>query len=66
MDLSIRLITPEVMREFGADAYDRGVPIDGHGMNPGAHAIKDWQLGWMWREREVLAEQQRQQVREAA
>lgn len=58
MDHSIRLVTPELMREIGAEDYDRGVPIDGHGMNPGAHAIVDWQRGWLWREREALAEQQ--------
>lgn len=58
MDISIRLITPEVMRELGAGDYDRGVPITGHNMNPGSHAIKDWEMGWLGREREVLAEQQ--------
>lgn len=55
MDLSIRLITPEIMREFGAHDYDRGVPFDGHNMNPGAPAIADWQAGWLQRERVVMA-----------
>ncbi|MGZ4819352.1 MAG: hypothetical protein ACXVZJ_12040 [Terriglobales bacterium] len=53
MDLSIRLVTPEIMRELGADDYDRGVRFDGHGMNPGSPAIADWQAGWLQRERDV-------------
>jgi hypothetical protein len=46
MDLSIRLITPEIMRELGADAFDRGLGVDDHGMNPWVSARKDWQYGW--------------------
>jgi hypothetical protein len=57
VDTSIKLVTPKDMRDLGADDYDRGVPIDGHGMNPGAHAIADWTDGWRARERDVLAEQ---------
>jgi hypothetical protein len=58
MDLSIRPVTPEIMRERGADAFDRGLSINDHDMNPGSAAIKDWQSGWLWREREALADQQ--------
>lgn len=60
MDLSISLITPEIMRELGADDFDRGRGVDEHGMNPGAPAIKDWQYGWHQRlvERSQAIEQQ--------
>lgn len=57
MDRSISLITPEIMRELGAEAYDQGVGFNDHGMNPGAHAIKDWKFGWLGREREVARQQ---------
>lgn len=46
MDLSIRLITPELMQELGADAFDQGLGVNDHGMNPGSRAIRDWQAGW--------------------
>jgi hypothetical protein len=46
MDLSIKLITPELMEEFGAEAFDMGLGVNDHGMNPGSHAIRDWQAGW--------------------
>jgi hypothetical protein len=49
MDHSIRLITPEIMRELGADAFDRGLGVDDHGMNPWVPARKDWQYGWHMR-----------------
>lgn len=62
MDLSITLITPEIMQQLGSDAYDRGVPLDGHHMNPGARAIKDWQIGWLWRQRETLSSLQGSEV----
>jgi hypothetical protein len=55
MDESIRPVTPEIMRQFGAAAFDRGVPIDGHNMNPGAPAIADWQQGWRDRRATVHA-----------
>jgi hypothetical protein len=46
MDLSIRLITPELMEELGADAFDRGVGVNDHGMSECATARKSWQYGW--------------------
>jgi hypothetical protein len=52
MDGSIKLITPELMRELGAEDYSRGLGVNDHGMNPGAAAIKDWQFGWHTRRNE--------------
>lgn len=54
MDLSIALVTPEMQRQRGADAFDRGVPIDGHQMNPGRPAIVDWMRGWRLRQLETM------------
>ena len=49
MDPSITLVTPAMNRQRGADAFDRGVGIDDHHMNPGAPAIADWRKGWLER-----------------
>jgi hypothetical protein len=66
MDLSIRLITPEVMRERGAAAFDAGLGQDDHGMNESAPARKDWQYGWHARRIECArAQQAGQQLAEA-
>jgi hypothetical protein len=46
MDRSITLITPELMQQLGADAFDRGLGADDHDMNHSAQARKDWQFGW--------------------
>lgn len=46
MDLSISIVTPEIMRERGAEAFDQGRGVDDRHMNPGALARKDWQFGW--------------------
>lgn len=46
MDLSIQAVTPEIMRQFGADAFDRGLGINDHNMNPWVPAVADWQKGW--------------------
>jgi len=56
MDFSIREITPALMRKRGADAFDRGLTLDDHGMNPGAAAIADWKSGWLARHYEVVVE----------
>lgn len=53
MDTSITLITPAMQRDRGAQAFDEGRGIDAHHMNPGSPAIKAWQEGWLWRQREV-------------
>lgn len=58
MDTSIRAVTPQIMQDRGADAFDRGLGIDDHDMNPGSRAIVDWQIGYMQRQRAVQAEQQ--------
>ena len=55
MDYSIRPVTPEIMRERGADAFDRGLGVDDHNMNPGVAAIADWRKGWMDRRAAVHA-----------
>jgi hypothetical protein len=55
MDLSITAITPKMMRQRGADAFDRGLGIDDHGMNPWSPAVADWREGWMQRQAEVGA-----------
>lgn len=57
MDLSIRPVTPEIMRQRGADAFDRGIDVDGHEMNAhtSAMAIADWRKGWLERRATVHA-----------
>ena len=55
MDASIRPVTPEIMRERGAKAFDDGHSIDDHNMNPWAPAIADWRKGWMERRAAVHA-----------
>ena len=55
MDPSITLVTPAMNRQRGADAFDRGVGIDDHHMNPGAPAIADWRKGWLERRAAVYA-----------
>lgn len=55
MDHSIRPVTPEIMRERGADAFDRGAGIDDHHMNPNAPAVADWRKGWTERRAAVHA-----------
>lgn len=55
MDHSICLVTPAMNRQRGADAFDRGLGIDDHGMNPWAPAVDDWQAGWRERQAQVGA-----------
>jgi hypothetical protein len=55
MDESIRPVTPEMMRQRGADAFDNGHGIDDHNMNPWSPAVADWREGWMQRQAEVGA-----------
>jgi hypothetical protein len=52
MDISIRPVTPQIMQDRGADAFDRGLGIDDHDMNLGSLAIVDWQIGWRHRQRQ--------------
>jgi hypothetical protein len=56
VDHSITLITPAMHRQRGADAFDRGLGIDDHDMNPGSPAIADWKHGWIWRQAEARAD----------
>jgi hypothetical protein len=44
------------MRKRGADAFDRGLTLDDHGMNPWAPALADWKSGWLARHHEVVVE----------
>ena len=53
MDETIAIITHEIMRKRGADAFDRGLSLDDHGMNSGAAAIADWKSGWLARHFQV-------------
>jgi hypothetical protein len=55
MDLSIRPVTPEIMRERGADAFDRGLGVDDHNMNPWVDAVADWKAGYRERQAQVGA-----------
>jgi hypothetical protein len=55
MDESIRPVTPEMMRQFGADDFDRGLGIDDHGMNPWVPAVADWKAGYLERKAQVGA-----------
>lgn len=52
MDLNIRPVTPAIMRARGADAFERGLGIDDHDMNPWSSAVSDWQAGWRQRAKE--------------
>jgi hypothetical protein len=51
---NIRPVTPEIQRQRGAKAFDDGVSIDGHNMNPDARAIGDWMRGWRLRQLETM------------
>jgi hypothetical protein len=62
MDESITLVTPQMHRARGAEAFDRGLDIRDHGMNPWVPAVADWQAGY----RERQAEVRRQEAHAAA
>lgn len=49
MDTSIRVITPEDHETRGAQAYDEGLGVDDHGLEPGSSARKYWKFGWHMR-----------------
>ena len=55
MDHSITIIPPAIHRQRGADAFDRGLGIDDHYMNPSSPAVADWRKGWLERQAEVGA-----------
>lgn len=55
MDESIRAATPEYFRACGARAFDEGLGVDDHDMNPGSLAIADWRKGWLERRAAVHA-----------
>jgi hypothetical protein len=56
MDFSIKAATPADMRKRGADAFDRGLKLDDHDMNPWAPAVADWKTGWLARHHEVTVQ----------
>lgn len=57
MDFSITPVTPEIMRQRGADAFDRGLSVDDHGFNwHSTDAIADWRKGWFERQAKVGAD----------
>lgn len=45
MDLSIKPISAEIMRERGAQAFDEGLREGDHGLLD-REQIKNWQYGW--------------------
>jgi hypothetical protein len=49
------IVSRETIRQRGADAFDRGVPIEGHNMNPWVDAVADWQQGWRDRRAQARA-----------
>ena len=51
-----QIVSRELIRAKGAAAFDKGLPHDGHQMNPGSPAIDDWQLGWRQRRDQVAQE----------
>lgn len=55
MDESIRAATPENFRARGAQAFDEGLGINDHNMNPWVPAVADWQKGWRDRRATVHA-----------
>jgi hypothetical protein len=56
MDHAITLVTPAMNRQRGADAFDQGLGIDDHNMNPWVAAAADWRKGWQERKAQVEAE----------
>lgn len=40
------IISRDTIKARGAAAFDKGLGVDDHHMNPGAPAIRDWQFGW--------------------
>ena len=41
-----QIISRDIIKARGAHAYDQGMGVNDHNMNPGAPAIPDWQFGW--------------------
>jgi len=41
-----QIISRDTIKARGAHAFDQGMGVDSHNMNPGAPAIADWQFGW--------------------
>ncbi len=66
MASALPLITPEFWEDCGAQAYDDGLPVTAHNMNPGAAAIKDFENGWLRREHEVVVARRAAKQLEAA
>lgn len=55
MDESIRAADPAHFRARGAQAFDEGLGINDHDMNPWVPAVDDWQKGWRDRRAAVHA-----------
>lgn len=51
MDLSIYKVTPDILRDRGAEDYDRGFDVHDHGMTDRAQ-IKHCEFGWHQRRQE--------------
>jgi hypothetical protein len=57
MDESIRIVPPEFWFNRGAQAYDQGLGIDDHNMNPWSPAVADFRKGWQQRQAERAVDQ---------
>jgi hypothetical protein len=58
MDHSIRIATPEVYQDRGAQGYDEGLGVNAHGLPEDSQERKHWQYGW--HQQRVRCEQARQ------
>lgn len=54
MDSSI--ISYDAMPDRGAQAFDSGIGVDDHGLEPGSRAAKLWEFGWHGRRVEYSRE----------
>ena len=50
------IVPHATMRQRGADAFDRGLGIDDHNMNPWSAAVADWRAGYIERRAERRAQ----------
>ena len=51
------IIKRKTIRQRGADAFDRGLSIDDHGMNPWVPAVADFRKGYQQRKADCAVDQ---------
>lgn len=61
-----QIISRDTIKARGADAFDKGLGVDDHNMNPGVPAIADWQFGWHTRRIERSRARRTQDVQQLA